>query len=143
MRPGSILPLIALARFCLDQRLYLGAGDGSSNGRSLSSLSSEMYAVLSAVINVSGLLLTITVGFQLGRFWATGGLCAGKTAVADMDITVGATDSASVETLAGVGTLGVDSGCDELPAMIRALRCSMASSSLGGVSLVPWIAAVS
>ena len=73
MSPRLVLLVVALAGFCLDQRLYRGCGGGSLNGSALSSLSSEMHAVSSAGHNLHGLSLVVAVGFQAGTFRATGG----------------------------------------------------------------------
>ena len=51
------------------------------------------------------------------------GLCVFKVVVVGMGITVDAAVDALLGTSTGAGVLGADSGCDELPDMIRALRC--------------------
>lgn len=59
--------------------------------------------------------------------------------VAGIGVGAGTGVGVAVGASADAGTFGAGSGCDELPDTIRAMRCSMASSSSGGGSLVPWV----
>ena len=82
-----LLLVVLVMSFC-DRELYHGGDGTSSNGKFLSSLSSEMYAALRASMSSSCLSLSGVTMFQTE---AAGGLRTGSMVTASTGTEVGAT----------------------------------------------------